>query len=98
MVAGSDAHAPPSLPIGTRDIDSTPPASTRSSQPERTFCAPMLMASRPEAQKRLSWTPPVVSGRPAASTAVRAISPPWSPTGDTTPSTTSLIRFSSRSG
>ena len=29
------AQAPPSEPIGTRVIDSTPPASTRSSQPER---------------------------------------------------------------
>jgi hypothetical protein len=53
------------VPIGTRDIDSTPPAKTRSSQPEATFCAATLTASRPEAQKRLSWTPATVSGRPA---------------------------------
>ena len=51
------AHAPPSEPIGTRDIDSTPPAMIRSSQPERTFWAATLTASRPEAQKRLSWKP-----------------------------------------
>ena len=56
-VSGSCAHAPPSEPIGTRDIDSTPPARMRSSQPERTFGAAMLTASRPDAQKRLSWKP-----------------------------------------
>ena len=61
-VAGSIAHAPPSDPIGTRLIDSTPPASTRSSQPERTCAAARLTASRPEAQKRLSCTPATVSG------------------------------------
>ena len=65
MVSGSIAQAPPSEPIGTRDIDSTPPAKTRSSQPEATFCAAMFTASRPEAQKRLTWTPATVSGRPA---------------------------------
>ena len=37
LVIGSANQAPPSEPIGTRDIDSTPPARTRSSQPERTF-------------------------------------------------------------
>ena len=48
------AQAPPSEPIGTRDITSTPPASTISSMPERTFWAAVLTASRPDAQKRLS--------------------------------------------
>ncbi|COY38286.1 Uncharacterised protein [Mycobacterium tuberculosis] len=98
MVAGSRPIAPPSEPIGTRLIDSTPPASTRSSQPERTFCAAVLTASRPDAQNRLSCTPPEVTGMPDASTAARAMSPPWSPTGETQPKMTSLIRFSSRSG
>src|SRR3954468_9209162 len=90
------AHAPPSDPIGTRDIDSTPPAKTRSSQPEATFCAAMLTASRPEAQKRLTCTPATVSGRPALMAAVLAMSAPWSPTGDTQPSTTSSTRLGSR--
>src|SRR3954454_19723122 len=89
------AHAPPSEPIGTRDMDSTPPASTRSSQPEATFCAAMFTASRPEAQKRLSWTPATVSGRPALIAAVLAMSAPWSPIGVTQPSTTSSIRWGS---
>ena len=68
--------------MGTRLIDSTPPASTRSSQPERTFWAPVLTASRPEAQKRLSCTPPTVSGIPAAMTAVRRCRRPGRRPGD----------------
>src|SRR3954463_2679935 len=91
------AQAPPSEPIGTRDIDSTPPAKTRSSQPEATFCAAMFTASRPEAQKRLSCTPATVSGSPALIAAVLAMSAPWSPTGDTQPSTTSSTRLGSSS-
>src|SRR4051794_6861099 len=89
------AQAPPSEPIGTRDIDSTPPAKTRSSHPDATFCAATLTASRPEAQKRLSWTPATVSGSPALIAAVLAMSAPWSPTGETQPSTTSSTRFGS---
>ncbi len=61
-VAGSEAQAPPSEPIGTRLIDSTPPARIRSSNPLRTRAAAWLTASSPEAQKRLSWTPATVSG------------------------------------
>src|SRR5689334_7305135 len=76
-------------------MDSTPPVKTRSSQPDATFCAPMFTASRPEAQKRLSWTPATVSGRPALIAAVLAMSAPWSPTGETQPSTTSSTRFGS---
>ena len=48
---------------------STPPATTRSSQPERTFCAARFTASRPEAQKRLSCTPAHVKSQPALSAA-----------------------------
>ena len=42
LVSGSSAQAPPSEPIGTRDMDSTPPTRTRSSKPERTFIAPQV--------------------------------------------------------
>src|SRR3712207_8231022 len=56
----------------------------------------MLTASSPEAQKRLSWTPATVSGRPALIAAVLAMSAPWSPTGDTHPRTTSSTRLGSR--
>src|SRR3954447_71119 len=78
-------------------MDSTPPANTRSSQPEATFCAAMFTASRPEAQKRLSWTPATVSGSPALIAAVLAMSAPWSPIGETQPSTTSSTRCGSSS-
>src|SRR5436309_13099586 len=55
----------------------------------------MFTASRPEAQKRLTCTPATVSGRPALIAAVLAMSAPWSPTGDTHPSTTSSTRLGS---
>ena len=76
MVSGSSAHGPPSEPIGMRDMDSTPPATTTSSQPERTFCAAKFTASKPEAQKRLICTPATSSFQPAAIAAILAISPP----------------------
>ena len=61
-VAGSDAQAPPSLPMATRLMLSTPPAMIRSSNPPRTREAAWFTASRPEAQKRFSCTPATVSG------------------------------------
>ena len=76
LVSGSNAQAPPSEPIVTRDIDSTPPATIKSSQPERTFCAAKLTASKPEAQKRLICTPATSLSQPAAIAAVLAISAP----------------------
>ena len=88
---GLPSIGPPSAIIGTRDMDSTPPATSRSYQPERTFSAAMPMASSPEEQKRLICTPATVSAHPAASTAQRAISAPWSPTGMTQPMMTSSI-------
>ncbi|SST09473.1 Uncharacterised protein [Acinetobacter baumannii] len=97
LVSGSSAQAPPSEPIGTRDMDSTPPTRTRSSKPERTFIAPRFTASRPEAQKRLICTPATCSSQSATSAAVLAISAPWSPTGVTQPSTISSTWAVSRS-
>ena len=91
LVSGSCAQAPPSEPIGTRLMLSTPPATTRSSQPERTFWAARLTASRPDAQNRLSCTPEHRKSHPALSAATLAITEPCSPTGDTTPMTTSSI-------
>ena len=96
-VSGSQAQAPRSVPSGTRDMDSTPPATTRSSQSERTFCAAMFTASRPEAQKRLSCTPEAWKSQPAASAAVLAMHEPCSPTGVTQPITTSSTCEVSRS-
>ena len=96
-VSGSQAQGPRSVPSGTRDMDSTPPATTRSSQPERTFCAAMFTASRPEAQKRFNCTPEARKSQPAASTAVLAMQLPCSPTGVTQPITTSSTCEVSRS-
>ena len=76
LVSGSSAHGPPSEPIGTRDIDSTPPATTRSSHPERTFWAAIFTASKPDAQKRLICTPATLLSQPEAIAAVLAISEP----------------------
>ena len=59
--AGSVGQAPPSEPIGTRDIDSTPPPIAAWLWPDMTCAAAMLVASRPEAQKRLTCTPGTVS-------------------------------------
>ena len=50
------------IALGTRLIDSTPPARISPSKPERTRIAAWLTASSPEAQKRLSCTPATVSG------------------------------------
>ena len=66
--------------------------------PERTFCAATFTASSPDAQNRLSCTPATVCGSPAAMAAVLAMSPPWSPSGETTPSTTSSTVAGSSSG
>ena len=46
---------------------------------------PWLTASRPEAQKRLSCTPATCRGSPRRSRRCVAMSPPWSPTGETQP-------------
>ncbi len=43
-----------SLPIGTRDIDSTPPPMPPSMKPAPIFAAIELTASRPEPQNRLT--------------------------------------------
>ena len=89
LVAGSCDQAPPSEPIGTRDMLSTPPATTMSSQPLATFCAARFTASRPDAQKRLICMPATLKSQPAFSAAVFAITEPCSPTGETTPITMS---------
>ena len=66
---------------GARDIDSTPPASTRSASPSRIWRAPCTAASSPEAQRRLTVTPGVSTGSPASRAAMRATlrlsSPAW---------------------
>ncbi len=48
---------------------STPPATTQSAPSSTIVAAAMAMVCRPEEQKRLTVTPPVVIGRPASSAA-----------------------------
>jgi hypothetical protein len=55
--AGSIAQAPPSVPIVTRDMHSTPPPTTRSDWPDMTCAAAVFTASRPDAQKRFNCLP-----------------------------------------
>ena len=58
---GSDDQAPPEAPMPTRLMLSMPPPMAMSASPDMTLAAAMLVASRPEAQKRLICTPAVVS-------------------------------------
>ena len=70
-----------SITKGARDIDSTPPARTRSASPSRTWRPAWTIASRPEAQRRLTVAPGTSTGSPAISDAIRATlrlsSPAW---------------------
>lgn len=78
FAGGLGLHGPGTAvgPIGTRLMLSTPPATTKSSQPERTFCAAMFTASSPEAQKRLIRTPDARKSHPALSAATLGITEP----------------------
>ena len=58
---GSIAQAPPSEPMGTRDIDSTPPPITISSWPDMICAAAVLTDSSAEAQKRFNCLPGTLS-------------------------------------
>jgi hypothetical protein len=84
--------------IGTMLIDSAPPAISTSASPTRMRSAAICTAVRPEAQKRLTVTPPTVSGRPASSTAMRAMFRPCSPSGMAQPTMASSTAFGSRVG
>src|SRR5262245_2238092 len=50
-------QAPPAAPMPIRLLDSTPPPMVMSCCPAMISAAAKLTASRPEAQKRLIWTP-----------------------------------------
>src|SRR5207247_4099331 len=58
----------------------------------KTRCAPMAIASKPEAQKRFTVTPGTVSGKPARWQAMRATFIPWAPSGMAQPRMKSSIR------
>ena len=60
-------------PIGTRLIDSTPPAMTMSYAPASTPCAAKLIACWLLPHWRSTVVPGTVSGNPAPSSALRAM-------------------------
>ena len=80
---------PMAEPIGTMLMFCTPPATTRPAVPLSTACAAKCTACWDEPHCRSTVTPGTASGRPAASHAVRAMSPACGPTVSTQPNTTS---------
>jgi hypothetical protein len=85
-------------PMGTMLMDSAPPAIITSASPTRMRSAAIWMAVTPEAQKRLTVTPPTLCGRPARATAMRATFMPCSPSGKEQPMTASSIALGSSVG
>ncbi len=85
-------------PMGTRLMLSAPPAIITSASPTRMRSAAICSAVRPEAQKRLTVTPPTEWGRPASTIATRAIFMPCSPSGNEQPMMASSIAFGSSVG
>ena len=83
---------------GQRDIDSTPPPTTRCWWPAWMPIAAKVTACWPEPQNRLSVTPGASTGQPAASTAIRPMQPPWSPAGLPLPMMTSSTSVMSMPG
>src|SRR6185295_17606074 len=83
--SSSGARSPPLEPIGTRDIDSTPAATTTSSWPADTAVAAVNAACSDEPHCRSTVAPGTDSGHPATSAAIRATFQPCSPTCETQP-------------
>ena len=77
LVSGSLAHAPPSEPIGTWDMLSTPPTSISDSQPDAIFWAALFTASRPGAQNRFSCTPGTLCGKHGDTRDIGALVAHW---------------------
>ena len=76
-------------PIGTRLIDSVPPAMTTSAEPHMTRSDANAIAWRPEEQKRLIVTAEAETGIPARRLAIRATFNPCSASGIAQPMITS---------
>ena len=85
-------------PIGTRLIDSAPPAIITSASPTRIRSAAICTAESPDAQKRFTVMPPTECGRPASATAIRAMFMPCSASGKEQPTMASSIAFGSSVG
>src|ERR671934_399381 len=84
-------RSPPLEPIGTRDIDSTPAETTRSSCPAATAAAALKLPCIDEPHCRSTVDPQTDSGQPATSGAIRPMFQPCSPTCETQPIWTSWI-------
>jgi hypothetical protein len=93
--SGLNEGLPP--PMGTMLMDSAPPAIITSASPTRMRSAAIWMAVTPEAQKRLTVTPPTgwLKARPVA---IRAMFMPCSPSGKEQPMMASSIALGSSVG
>ena len=84
--------------MGTKLIDSSPPATATSVVPLATDWLARASACRPEAQKRLTVMALVATGRPAPSATWRAMLRPCAPSGMAQPRMRSSTRAGSRPG
>ena len=82
--------------IGTRDIDSVPPATYASPMPIAIEPAAVWMACMAEPQKRFTVAPATLRGRPARTPTIRPTFMPCSPSGNAQPIVTSSIWPGSR--
>src|SRR6478609_6915331 len=78
-------------PIGTRLIDSVPPATIACAKPHITRSAAYAIACRPDEQNRLTVTADALTGIPARRLAIRATFMPCSASGIAHPRITSSI-------
>ena len=70
----------------------------QSAIPAFIFAVAMAMVSRPDAQYRLTVTPPTLNGKPARNTIIRPICMPCSASGIALPQIKSSIRDGSKFG
>src|SRR5262249_23188707 len=85
-------------PIGTRLMDSVPPATIVCAKPHMTRSAAYAMACSPDEQNRLSVTAGALTGMPARRLAIRATFMPCSASGIAHPRITSSISAASMPG
>ena len=84
--------------IGTRLMLSTPAANITCASPTRMRSAAICTADSPEAQKRLTVTPPTLTGNPASTAPMRATFRPCCASGMAQPQTTSSMAAGSSVG
>ena len=77
---------------------SAPAAIITSASPTRMRSAAIWIALKPDAQKRLTVTPPTLLGKPASRAPTRAMFMPCSPSGMAQPTMASSIALGSSPG